>query len=653
MGRHSARQSILAGNKALCQVSYILHILGFIIRGPPSLLRQKDQQYWLSNGAKILPGNLEIAISALGYTLHCASKTVSIVCGTDGRELKQPIWSTPPALLHCLQKKGICKSDLRLFTGDRGFVTALMAMAAPGLSREGEHSRCTDDRCESDNINRDDHPRKHVDDVCVCGDFLLEREQNTMFQVIKRGGIPLVRVSSNTSGIEEQIDLEIIEAGPNTSYVAFSHVWAHGRGNGQGNSMYRCQWLWLQQCAQLSKAELEASQISAKGIVPFWIDTVCLPNGPGDQIRDLRTKSVSMMTRIYRDAETVILLDSALESAEHTNLFMDRLRLRFCSWSRRAWPLYEGAVAKNLHIRMGNHLIPWVNEKDPAFSDRDEKGTYPRPLLYDLENDCRIVLRAPWIMISDWVKEPNLRFKILWDELKYRATSVPNDRYLILAAICDLDAGKLENLQRIPLDESNAAEAEKDKIVSLLLSFPLTPRCIAFTYSERLQYPGLRWCPAWIGSDLYFGALEEGQLRYIKGRGLLVDCKGFRLKDHFSKILKLFLPYAWCAKLGQTRLRADFRTGMVKEPPSYTNLSDSPMILMISSLPGSEDTSRFSSRAILVREMGMGSFQDSIFIQVGFVASLRITNALEADTSLPDIRCSWVNGSAEQLWCLG
>ena len=260
-------------------------------------------------------------------------------CGIDGKEHKQPFWPTPPALLHCLQKKGICKSDLRLFTGDRRFVTALMAMAAPGLSREGEHCGCTADRCESDNINRDDHPRKHVDDVCICGDFLPEREQNTMFQVIKRGGIPLVRVSSNTSRAEEQIDLEAIKAGPNTSYVAFSHVWAHGRGNGLGNSLDRCQWLWLQRCAQLSKGELEASQIPANGIVPFWIDTVYLLNRPGDQIRDLRAKSVFIIPRIYRDTETVILLDSALERAE--------------------------------------------------------MGEYSIPILEDLENDCRIILRAP------------------------------------------------------------------------------------------------------------------------------------------------------------------------------------------------------------------------------------------------------------------
>ena len=155
--------------------------------------------------------------------------------GNDRKEHEQAFWPTPPDLLHCLQEKGIYKRDLRLFTGDRGFVTTLMAMAAPGLSREGEHSRYTADRYESDIINRDDHPRKHVDDVCVCGDFLPERELNIMSQVIKRGDRPLVRISSNTSGIEEQIDLEIIEAGPNTSYVPFSHVWVHGRGNGHGN----------------------------------------------------------------------------------------------------------------------------------------------------------------------------------------------------------------------------------------------------------------------------------------------------------------------------------------------------------------------------------------------------------------------------------
>ena len=76
-------------------------------------------------------------------------------------------------------------------------------------------------------------------------------------------------------------------------------------------------------------------------------------------------------------------------------------------------------------------------------------------------------------MISYGVSKRKYRFKLLWNELKYRATSVLNHRYLILAAICHLDPGKLEKLQITLLDESNAVEAEKDKIVSLLLSFPL------------------------------------------------------------------------------------------------------------------------------------------------------------------------------------
>ena len=42
MGRDSARQCILAGNEVLCQVSYILHILRFIIRDPPSLLNSRE-----------------------------------------------------------------------------------------------------------------------------------------------------------------------------------------------------------------------------------------------------------------------------------------------------------------------------------------------------------------------------------------------------------------------------------------------------------------------------------------------------------------------------------------------------------------------------------------------------------------------------------
>lgn len=569
----------------------------------------------------------------------------------------------PAALLDVLREEGFCKSDLRLFKGAYGFEIALLAMAFPGLNREGDHSRCTDDRCESNSINRDDHPRKHIKDGCVCEDFLPESERNKIFDVIKRGGVPLVRVNSAASGINGHLDLEIMEAEPYTSYVAFSHVWVHGRGNGKGNSIYKCQWLWLQDCAQEGARKLEEDmnipRTSAEQIVPFWIDTICLPKG--DQSESLRPGPVSMMPEIYRNAELVMVLDNSLESAENTDLFESTLRLKFCSWSRRAWPLYEGAVAKKVLFRMADCVVDLTVRADHKRQCTVREGDQWH-IVQAIETNFEYALMPLCIMVTKWAESTRDHFWILWRELKHRATSVPNDRYLILGSVCQLDKTLLVDLQKIPLDESDAAQTEKTKMLSLLSSIQLVPQGIIFTSSKRFNDLGLKWCPASIGHEIPFRKYlqEEGQLRYIRGKGLLVDYKVFHLEDSIRNILPSMI---WFVKLGQEKFRLTDEWSL-EGHGKLTELSsvspNSKLSIIVSALPDSKNPTIHYSRAILVEELGSLEIeppytaQPSVAIQANFIALLEIEDALDIEEVRgPEIGCFWVNNGAEQLWCVG
>jgi hypothetical protein len=92
--------------------------------------------------------------------------------------------------------------------------------------------------------------------------------------MIERGEVPLFRIHAKgkdpynwTGGIE----LETVES---SSYVAISHVWAHGLGNEKQNALAECQ---LMRIKGILVTFTQAEGLSTEPAI--WIDTMCIPVG--------------------------------------------------------------------------------------------------------------------------------------------------------------------------------------------------------------------------------------------------------------------------------------------------------------------------------------------------------------------------------------
>jgi hypothetical protein len=356
----SAATHINNANDALARTTFLLKVLSGRIEKATENPTDERAQFWAAHGREFLPHDLELSLCCLGYTLTYAMGAISAELGLPSSEDHARAgghWYTPPFLIRLAENLGFCKSDSQHFEGIYGFVTACMAVTLPRINKRGDHSDCTSERCEADNINPQQYKQKHVQHGCTCSEIMPRQAWDAMLRIIEQDGIPLVRVKPRSHSIGDRIDFEVVQAGPDTRYLAYSHVWADGRGNVSGNGLYECQWRWLQECAQqYEERDLDICSAPVDNLLLFWIDTFCVPRGSDDRMWQLRTKAILSMSEIYRRAEVVVVLDSALENADITSVLEFGMQLKFCGWSRRVWTLHEGAVARNLVIRSGRGL---------------------------------------------------------------------------------------------------------------------------------------------------------------------------------------------------------------------------------------------------------------------------------------------------------
>ena len=194
----------------------------------------------------------------------------SVELGISDIDPRAAQWPTSPGLIRTLEYIGFCKSDSQMFEGTYGFVTALMALTLPDLNRRGDHSQCTPNRCEANNIKPGKYERKHIVDGCTCSDLTPGRDWNRMLDIVEGGGISLVRLRPQSAEVDSGIDFEVLSTEPDIKYVAYSHVWADGRGNIHANDLFKCQWRWLQECAQKYQSLSANPSISPD-------DTFCVP----------------------------------------------------------------------------------------------------------------------------------------------------------------------------------------------------------------------------------------------------------------------------------------------------------------------------------------------------------------------------------------
>jgi hypothetical protein len=669
MEANAADTGIRNARDTLARVQFLLTLLSGRIEKASGTAGDSNKQFWLRHGREILPHDLEFSICALGYALRYAIEVFSVELGLvksayHGRRAAS--WHTPPGLIHALRSIGWCKSDMQHFEADFGFVIACMAIILPGLNRKGDHSNCTSDRCEADNISLDEYKRSHVNQDCVCSDLVPQQAWDEMLRIVEGDGIPLVRLRPKSADLDGEVEFEILSASPDLKYVAFSHVWADGRGNMRGNGLFECQWRWLQACAQeCQEKDSDLCSVPLKEMVPFWIDTFCVPRGSDQRVAGLRTRAILMMSEIYRGADDVLVLDSALENAGDMSILEFGMRLKFCGWSRRVWTLHEGAVAHNLMFRMAKGLVDLRSTNyqmaKARYPYRDKDGWH---ILRGIEEEYIHAVLQSCLMINKFAPSVKSTFFLTWSESQKRATSIDNDRYLVLGIINQVSKETLLELQRSEVDQSDPEAGRRAKLKSILLSTSVIPQSIVFSIDERFQEPGMQWAPSAIGAEIPSDD-NDGPLQKIPGKGVVVKYKGWRITSSLhAAVISTFM----FTKLDRAATYCDrYRLGLWptdKERKNFATLipaigRNTPLAIILSGIPDPEDTSVNFRRALLVEELGNIAAESSEsperhdIIHAKYLALLRIYSVPEGVNLTGEFDSSWINQGLDQLWCVG
>lgn len=659
---------------ALSRTIFLLAALSARIEKPcKNSASDPNGLFWQTHGCEILPPDLELSICALGYAI---SHTISVVSSelnpTRSEGMEGAHWYTPPFLLRLLRIYQFCESDMKYFTDDTyGFTTAIMAVSAcreldlPKVCRDGDHSKCTTIRCEADNIDNKNYKMVHVKDDCSCSAFVPQQGWNEMLRIVEDGGIPLARLKFKSADLQEQPTFEVLSADPGVEYVAFSHVWAGGRGNMTGNDLFKCQWRWLQECAQQYRSSDSHSEEDA---MPFWIDTFCVPRGFENRVMELRKKSILMMPRIYRSAEAVIVVDSAFENANPEMSVLEfGLRLKFCAWSRRVWTLHEGAVAKEVKFSLANGLVSMTTVyhqlATARYPIRDGSGWN---ILQAIEKEYVFAVLPGCIMTNRLTPDAHQAFFFTWRELKARATTLETDRYLVMGIINQVDEKTLSQLQRAEKDKADLEAARRAKLKLVLFSATMIPQGIIFTLDKRFDDPGMRWAPSTIGAEIP-DDLSHASCEKWGENGAVVKYNGWRIGSSFHDVSASTFLLVQPDRGDAAHERRKYRLAVWPTDEKRKSLASvatlvnhgSALAIILSDVPGPDTSYVNYQRALLVEEhlakSGSGSgnvVQQSCMIEASYIAVLRVWRDDQDGDSCPELQASWVDEGFEQRWCV-
>ena len=343
------------------------------------------------------------------------------------------------------------------------------------------HRNCSENACTANATDVETYQTRHVDENCSCS--FIGVSPSELASICRQGSIPLIeiRVSGSPSqtltdqeklyNSSHTINLSVRSWTPSSRFIAISHVWSHGLGNQQSNSLPLC---------QLKKLALaiDRSSYFRKGPQLVWMDILCIP--VPSQYAAERNTSINKMGIIYASAETVLVLDYELQripikSLDHLQILAHLLT---CSWMERAWTFNEGSLSRSCCFQFADEIFD--TRRFHAIDDPPVR--FSKVLRYciaaDLSKHCRLefsrqdgrifheYLIPRHLKLPDNLRLDSSTFINGWNGLGCRSTTQPEDLLLILA-----------NLRGINL--SHLSRFRPEERLAVMMSFQ---RLIPFTF---------------------------------------------------------------------------------------------------------------------------------------------------------------------------
>ena len=449
------------------------------------------------NQSQIIPVAPEVALSMiiLAESLHCATQAIwnwsaLVNCESKGTFdldhgwIQPHNWGTSTFLVTRLQQTGWCPSEvyrqMQSLMPTGLYYVSLLAHSA----RDGEHLNCSNYKCVANNIDEATYHTKHTSDECNCEHFgaLMDVES-----ILDRGSIPAIRVLDSSN--DGQPRISIVEAGAGQDYVAISHVWSDGLGNVQDSSLPICQISRISKLVQKLYDEAQPLLVPATlfGIlqksrheqVPFWIDTVCVPQGGR-----LKQKALAQMAQIYARAHRVLVLDAEVERSYRHTFTESLVRVQWSGWNRRLWTFQELILADSyaLYAQFADGPMQLNLQAMQHAQITMHNGPF-EDLYHNLvcwQAICWYNLHRRYSVLSP---RTHARTMVMWETMHGRTTSKPGDELLIMGTLMGLDPGKLW------------ATPAKDRMEKLYSMRKVWPTLMLFSDGPRLPINGYGWAP--------------------------------------------------------------------------------------------------------------------------------------------------------------
>ncbi|EED12977.1 hypothetical protein TSTA_054850 [Talaromyces stipitatus ATCC 10500] len=344
------------------------------------------------------------------------------------------------------------------------------------------HNRCNEDFCVGNHVDEktyNETPR-HVKEGCKCG--FVRADVKEAISVIEQGQIPLATVFMD---LEKQVCLKITPYKPGMTYIAISHVWAHGLGNPDENALRSCQLLELDKLLTRTYKDQNIGDTSTDTkTVYFWIDTLCLPLRPPN----CRKAGIKQMRRCYEAAAAVLVLDKHLRRCTaYTPSITTELLLQVAisDWRFRVWTLQEAIFAKKLIFQFidgqvdADELI-LAHYSSPASNNFTHINLFlTMNLLFDLGFDMSAVRGGE-------LRVRHSSLLSLFLSLQGRTTSKPEDEPLCSASLLGQDhvLGAILECRK------------EDRMKEFWRTQGRIPAWLPFIDGPKIEETGYTWAPS-------------------------------------------------------------------------------------------------------------------------------------------------------------
>ena len=341
-----------------------------------------------------------------------------------------------------------------------------------------DHAYCSESSCVALKIDPATYRTTHIVEPCDCPELTLDC--GLIGMTLNDHKLPLIEVDPRKK--PQDVRVLVREDDQSIPFVAISHVWADGLGNVDSNSLPACS---LQDVSRLVQ-QLPKGSSQLDGLVPFWIDTICVPVRP----KELKNLALERLRDPYTRAKHVLVLDKFLRSLSNSGRsILEMVSLIRCSaWCSRLWCLQEGQLAQNVWFQFKDRAINlealWEDYKISTAS----KGFDP----YVRSMTANAI--AAWTVTKKFGREAlqsqgevghNL-VETLRSKLWPRSVSVLSDEALCLFCLANFD---MSIITAVPPSVTLRMQVFWSQVKIL-------PSGLVFSkYPTKLDIPGLRWAP--------------------------------------------------------------------------------------------------------------------------------------------------------------